>query len=106
MGISTISAAMVPDENPAKAEVAFKTGELAMGVVQRGQHPRDIITKPALENAIAAVAMSGGSTNAVLHLMAVAHEAGVDLTLEEFDQISENTPLLCDLTPGGRYVAV
>jgi dihydroxy-acid dehydratase len=74
-------------------------------VLRRGQLPSDVITKPALENAIAAVAMSGGSTNAVLHLLAVARETGVALEIDEFDRISERTPLLCDLQPGGRYVA-
>src|SRR5207253_3189339 len=80
-------------------------GELVMEVLRRGQRPREVITKPALENAIAAVAMSGGSTNGVLHLLAIAREAGVPLQIDEFDRVSERTPLLCDLQPGGRYVA-
>ena len=80
-------------------------GELVMDVLRRGQLPSAIITKPGLENAIAAVAMSGGSTNGVLHLLAVAREAGVPLAIDEFDRISERTPLLCDLQPGGRYAA-
>ena len=80
-------------------------GELVMDVLRRGQRPSDVITKPALENAIAAVAMSGGSTNGVLHLLAVAREMGVPLTIDEFDAISERTPLLCDLQPGGQYAA-
>ena len=75
-----------------------------MDVLRRGLRPSDVITKPALENAIAAVATSGGSTNGVLHLLAVAREMGVPLTIDEFDAISERTPLLCDLQPGGRYV--
>ena len=73
-----------------------------MDVLRRGQRPSEIITKQALENAIAAVAMSGGSTNGVLHLLAVAREAGVPLEIDEFDAISERTPLLCDLQPGGQ----
>jgi dihydroxy-acid dehydratase len=105
LGISPMGAAMVPAENPSKAEVAYETGKLVMDVLARGQRPRDIITKPALENAIAAVATSGGSTNAVLHLLAIATEAGVDLDIEDFDRISSQTPMLCDLKPGGRYVA-
>ena len=68
--------------------------------------PSDIVTRGALENAIATVACSGGSTNGVLHLLAVAHEAGVELSIDDFDRISERTPLLCDLHPGGQYVAV
>ncbi|HEX7291903.1 MAG TPA: dihydroxy-acid dehydratase [Conexibacter sp.] len=105
LGISPAGSAMVPAEDGRKREVARACGELVMDVLRRGQRPRDVITKAALENAIAAVAMSGGSTNAVLHLLAVAQEAGVPLTIDEFDPISERTPLLCDLQPGGRYAA-
>jgi dihydroxy-acid dehydratase len=76
-----------------------------MDVLRRGQRPSDIITKHGLENAIAGIAMSGGSTNGVLHLLAVAKEMGVPLEIDEFDRISERTPLLCDLQPGGRYAA-
>jgi dihydroxy-acid dehydratase len=76
-----------------------------MDVLRRGLLPGEVITKPALENAIAAVATSGGSTNGVLHLLAVAREMGVPLSIDEFDTISERTPLLCDLQPGGQYVA-
>ena len=105
LGISPAGSAMVPAEDGRKLEVARQAGELVMDVLRRGQLPSRIITKPALENAIAAVAMSGGSTNGVLHLLAVAREAGVPLAIDEFDRISERTPLLCDLQPGGRYVA-
>ncbi len=105
MGISPAGSAMVPAEDGRKLEVAFQVGELVMDVLRSGRRPSDVITKPALENAIAAVAMSGGSTNGVLHLLAVAREAGVPLQIDEFDRISERTPLLCDLQPGGRYVA-
>jgi dihydroxy-acid dehydratase len=76
-----------------------------MDVLARGQRPSDVITKESLENAIAAVATSGGSTNAVLHLLAVAREAGVPLDIDDFDRIASRTPLLCDLKPGGQYVA-
>src|SRR6476646_1032385 len=96
---------MVPAEDGRKLEVAREVGGLVMEVLKDGRRPSAIITKAALENAIAAVAMSGGSTNGVLHLLAIAREAGVPLQIDEFDGISERTPLLCDLQPGGRYVA-
>jgi dihydroxy-acid dehydratase len=105
LGISPAGSAMVPAEDGRKLEVAVQCGELLMDVLRRGQRPSDIITKEGLENAIAAVAMSGGSTNGVLHLLAVAREMGVPLQIDEFDRISERTPLLCDLQPGGQYVA-
>jgi dihydroxy-acid dehydratase len=105
LGISPAGSAMVPAEDGRKLEVAVQVGELVMDVLRRGQRPSEIITKPALENAIAAVAMSGGSTNGVLHLLAVANEIGVPLEIDEFEAISERTPLLCDLQPGGRYAA-
>jgi len=105
LGISPAGSSMVPAEDGRKREVARACGELVMDVLGRGQRPSEVITKPALENAIGAVAMSGGSTNAVLHLLAVAQEVGVPLTIDEFDAISERTPLLCDLQPGGRYAA-
>ena len=105
LGISLAGSAMVPAEDGRKLEVAVQVGELVMDVLRRGQRPSEVITKEALENAIAAVATSGGSTNGVLHLLAVAREMGVELQIDEFDAISERTPLLCDLQPGGRYVA-
>jgi dihydroxy-acid dehydratase len=96
---------MVPAQNGEKAAVAEACGRLVVDVLERDVRPSRIITKESLENAIAAGAMSGGSTNLVLHLLAVAHEAGVPLELEDFDRIAWNTPLLCDLKPGGRFVA-
>jgi dihydroxy-acid dehydratase len=105
LGISPAGSAMVPAEDGRKLDVAVEVGALVMDVLRRGLRPSQIITKPALQNAIAAIAMSGGSTNGVLHLLAVAKEAGVDLQIDEFDAISERTPLLCDLQPGGPYVA-
>jgi dihydroxy-acid dehydratase len=105
LGISPAGSAMVPAEDGRKLEVAVQVGELVMDVLRRGQRPSDIITKQGLENAIAAVATSGGSTNGVLHLLAVAREMGVALEIDEFEAISERTPLLCDLQPGGQYVA-
>jgi dihydroxy-acid dehydratase len=105
LGISPAGSAMVPAEDGRKLAVAKECGELVMDVLRRGQLPGEIITRPALENAIAAAAMSGGSTNVVLHLLAVAREMGVPLQIDDFDPISERTPLLCDLQPGGQYVA-
>jgi dihydroxy-acid dehydratase len=105
LGISPAGSAMVPAEDGTKLDVAVECGKLAMDVLRRGQRPSDVMTKDALENAIAAAATSGGSTNVVLHLLAVARELGVPLSIDEFDAISERTPLLCDLQPGGRYVA-
>jgi dihydroxy-acid dehydratase len=96
---------MVPATDASKTEVAKAAGELVVDVLRRGQRPSDLITRESLENAIAAIACSGGSTNGVLHLLAVAREAGIELDIDDFDQISKRTPLLCDLKPGGRFVA-
>ncbi len=104
LGISPFSSG-VPAEDPHKAEVAKEAGRLVMDVLRRGQTPSEIITRPALENAIAAIACSGGSTNGVLHLLAVASEMGIELSIDDFDRVSERTPLLCDLKPSGRFVA-
>jgi dihydroxy-acid dehydratase len=106
LGISPMAANLVPAQDATKANVAYEAGRLVVDVLRRGLKPCDIVTKQALENAVAAVACSGGSTNGVLHLLAVAREVGVDLTIDDFDRISEATPLLCDLKPGGQYVAV
>jgi dihydroxy-acid dehydratase len=105
LGISPMGSSMVPAEDGRKGQVAEDCGRLAMEVLEQDLRPSRIVTKEALANAIAAGAMSGGSTNLVLHLLAVAHEAGVPLALEDFDRIAWGTPLLCDLKPGGRYVA-
>jgi dihydroxy-acid dehydratase len=105
MGISPMGSAMVPAMDGQKDEVCFEAGRLVMDVLARGQTPSEVITKGSIENAIAAIATTGGSTNGVLHLLAVAREAGVDLELEDFDRISSRTPLLADLKPGGRFVA-
>jgi dihydroxy-acid dehydratase len=105
LGISPMRESGVPAQYDAKEDVAFRTGQLIMDVLARGQRPSDIITRDSLENAIAAVAMSGGSTNGVLHLLAIANEAGIDIKIDDFDRISSKTPLTCDLSPGGRYLA-
>jgi dihydroxy-acid dehydratase len=105
LGISPAGFSMVPATHPRKADVAADAGALVMDVLARGQRPSEIITRDSLENAIAAIACSGGSTNGVLHLLAVATEMGVELSIDDFDRIAERTPLLCDLKPGGRFVA-
>jgi dihydroxy-acid dehydratase len=106
LGLSPMGSSMVPAEDGRKADVAREAGHLIMKVLEEGILPSDIITREGIENAIAAVATSGGSTNGVLHLMALAREMGVELSLSDFDRISEQTPTTCDLKPGGRYVAV
>jgi dihydroxy-acid dehydratase len=106
LGISPVAMATVPAQDPSKAQAAQACGRLVMDVLARGQRPSDVITRESFENAIAGVAASGGSTNAVLHLLAVAVEAGVDLDIDDFDRIAARTPLLCDLKPGGRFTAV
>jgi dihydroxy-acid dehydratase len=105
MGISPAGSASVPAVDPKKDDVAFQCGELVMDLLRRDVRPSQIITRESIENAIAAVCATGGSTNAVLHLLAIAREAGVPLTIDDFDTISERTPLIGDLKPGGQYVA-
>ncbi len=105
LGISPPGLSGVPATDPRKAQTAVDAGRLVMDVLARGQRPSDIVTRDGIENAIAAIACSGGSTNGVLHLLAVAKEAGIELSIDDFDRISERTPLLCDLKPGGQYVA-
>lgn len=105
MGISPSGSAMVPAEAGARKQVAEDAGRLVVDVLKRGLKARDVITKESIQNAIAAVCMSGGSTNAVLHLLALAYEADIDLKIEEFDVISAKTPLTADLKPGGKYLA-
>jgi dihydroxy-acid dehydratase len=106
IGLSPMGTASVPATDPRKNDVAVACGRLVMDLLRRGVRPLDILTRPAFDNAIAGVATSGGSTNAVLHLLALAREAGVGLSIDDFDTISRRTPLLADLKPGGRYVAV
>jgi dihydroxy-acid dehydratase len=106
LGLAPMGSGDVPAVGGDKATVAEKAGELVMDVLARGLRPSRIVTRESLENAIAAVATTGGSTNAVLHLMAIAREAGVKLGLEDFDRVSGRVPLLADLKPGGRFVAL
>jgi len=105
LGLSPFGSGTVPAMDANKDDVARQAGALAVDLMTRGLRPRQILTPAAFENAIAAVAATGGSTNAVLHLMAIAKEAGVKLSLEDFDRISASVPLYADLKPGGRFVA-
>ncbi len=105
LGISPMGSASVPALDPAKVGVAVEAGKLAMALHNGRVTARQIITRASIENAIAVVAATGGSTNAVLHLLAIAKEAGVDLDLPVFDAVSRRVPLIADLKPGGRFVA-
>ncbi|MGH7835579.1 MAG: dihydroxy-acid dehydratase [Candidatus Binatia bacterium] len=105
LGISPMGSNGIPAAAAEKDEAAFNAGKLVMDLLRRDLRPSQIITRKAIENAIAAVAATGGSTNAVLHLLAIAREAGVDLNVDDFDRISSRTPLIADLKPGGRFVA-
>jgi dihydroxy-acid dehydratase len=106
IGLAPMNTAAVPQVDPRKHQVAFRCGQIAVDAVRADRRPRAIATRKAFENAIASVAASGGSTNAVLHLLAMAREAGVELSIDDFQKISERTPLLVDLKPAGRFVAV
>ena len=105
LGISPMGFNGVPAMDPRKDDVAFTCGQMVMDLLKKNLCPRQIITRKSLENAVAAVATTGGSTNAVLHLLAVAREADVKLTIDDFDKINRRVPLLADLKPGGRFMA-
>jgi dihydroxy-acid dehydratase len=105
LGIAALGSGSVPATDAAKSAVARAAGGQAVKLAAAGVKPRNIITPRAIKNAIAVVAATGGSTNAVLHLLAIAKEAGIDLSLADFDRISANTPLIADLKPSGRFVA-
>ncbi|MCB9799448.1 MAG: dihydroxy-acid dehydratase [Candidatus Omnitrophica bacterium] len=105
MGMSPIWMNEIPAMDPKKDQACIEAGKLVMDLYKKDLRPSKIITRKSIENAIAAVAMTGGSTNSVLHLLAIAKETGVKLSIEDFDRISARTPLLGDLKPGGRYVA-
>ena len=104
MGMSIPGASSIPAVDPRNEQVAVQAGEYLMNLMKNDINPRDIMTKKAFENAITAVLAMGGSTNAVLHLLAIAHEAEVDLNIEDFNTLSERTPYITDLRPGGKYV--
>lgn len=105
LGISPMGFNGIPALDPKKHQVAKECGSLIINLLKNNLRPRDIITRPALENAIAAIATTGGSTNGVLHLLSIAHELSVPLTIDDFDTINRKVPLLADLKPGGQYMA-
>jgi dihydroxy-acid dehydratase len=105
LGIAPMGLSSVPATNGAKAQAGMLAGKLTLELLKRNVTPSKIVTKAAIENAIAGVAATGGSTNAVLHLLAIAREAGIALSIDDFDRISSQTPILADLKPGGRFVA-
>ncbi|HUY73669.1 MAG TPA: dihydroxy-acid dehydratase [Candidatus Baltobacterales bacterium] len=106
IGLSPVGFNSIPATDPAKHRAAQALGPVAMNLLEQDLRPSKILTRRAFDNAIAAVAASGGSTNAVLHLLALAREVGVELAIDDIDRISRRTPLLCDLKPGGRFAAV
>jgi len=106
IGLSPVGFNSIPQMDPEKHRAAERVGKLALDVLAADRRPSQILTRRAFDNAIAAVAASGGSTNAVLHLLALAREVGVELAIDDIDRISRRTPLLCDLKPGGRFAAV
>ncbi len=105
LGLAAIGSGDVPATDPDKRQVALRTGQLVMEVLHNDRRPSRIVTREALENAIVSVVATGGSTNAVLHLLAIANEAGLPLEIDDFDRISGRVPLIADLKPGGRFVA-
>jgi len=105
LGISPAGLNDVPAMDPAKHDAAYEAGRIAMTLVRDDIRPSQVITRDALENAVAAVAATGGSTNGVLHLLAIAYELGIELTIDEFERIAERTPVIVDIKPGGRFVA-
>ncbi len=105
IGLSPAGLNGIPAEDPAKDEAARRCGELVMDLVRRDVRPKDIVDRRAIENGIASVAATGGSTNGVLHLLAIAHELGIPLSIDEFGTIADRTPIVADMKPGGRYSA-
>jgi dihydroxy-acid dehydratase len=105
LGISPAGLNDIPATDPAKPDAAYEAGKVAMRLVHDDVRPSHVMTRDALENAAAAVAATGGSTNGVLHLLAIADELGIDLTIDEFDVIASRTPVVADIKPGGRFVA-
>jgi dihydroxy-acid dehydratase len=105
LGLSPAGLNGIPAEDPAKDAAARQAGELAMTLVRHDVRPSSIVTRASIENAIASVAATGGSTNGVLHLLGIAHELGIPLSIDDFDSIAERTPIVADMVPGGRYTA-
>jgi dihydroxy-acid dehydratase len=106
IGLSPVGSASPGATDPRKDQKGYEAGRLVVDLLRRGVKPRDLLTREAFENAIAAAAGTGGSTNSVLHLLAIAREAGVPLEIDDFDRISARTPIIADLRPGGQYVAL
>ena len=106
IGLAVMGTGSVSATDPLKEKTAFESGKYIVDLLRRGTRPSDILTRKAFENAITGVAATGGSTNAVLHLLAMAREAGIDLNIDDFDEISARTPMIADLKPGGKYTAV
>jgi dihydroxy-acid dehydratase len=106
IGLSPVGSASPGATDPRKRQKAYEAGLLVMDLLRRGTRPRDLLTRDAFENAIAAATGTGGSTNSVLHLLAIAREAEIPLTIDDFDAISRRTPIIADLRPGGKYVAL
>ena len=104
MGVCLPGSASVPAVDARREQLAFRSGEQVVDMVRENRRPRDIITRESLENGITAAMAMGGSTNVVLHLLAIAHEAGVELDIEDFGEISDKTPYITDMKPGGQYV--
>jgi dihydroxy-acid dehydratase len=106
LGLSPVGYATIPAEDPRKDAATRGAGRMVVDLLRSGKRPREVVTRASFENAIAAVAATGGSTNAVLHLLALAREAGLPLSIDDFDRVSRRTPLIADLKPGGRFAAV
>ena len=105
LGLAKVGSGSIPATDPAKQDMAVAVGKLAVDLVKRGLRPRQIVTRTSIENAIASIATTGGSTNGVLHFLAIAHEYGIELALEDFQEISRRTPLMVSMKPGGLFVA-
>jgi dihydroxy-acid dehydratase len=105
LGISPVGLSEIPATHPAKRDAARRVGQMAVALLRKGTTLDQIITRPALENAIACVAATGGSTNAVMHMIAIARESGLDLSIDDFHEVMARTPIIADLKPGGRFVA-
>src|SRR5512141_3013733 len=105
LGISPMGFNGVPAMTDEKKDVARRAGHIVMELIRKNIRPSQIINRRSIENAIMSVAASGGSTNAVLHLLAIANEAGIDLSIDDFDKISSRVPMICDMKPGGRFMA-
>src|SRR5581483_7023627 len=105
LGVSAPGLNEIPAAHPGKPQAAVEAGRLAMKLVVEDTRPSSVLTRESFENAIAAIAATGGSTNGVLHLLAIAAEAGVELSIDDVDTISAKTPIVADIKPGGRFVA-